>query len=84
MINKKSAKSLEAEAHKTPLTKKEMVIDLLSDEGGASLSELSSLAGWQHHSTRSFLTGLKKKGHKIDSERVDGVRRYRIISSGVE
>jgi hypothetical protein len=28
-----------------------------------------------------LLTGLRKKGHVIDSDKVDGVRRYRISSS---
>lgn len=65
-----------------PKTKNQQVIELLSREGGATLEELSTLASWQPHSTRSFMTGLKKKGHVIESERIDGVRRYRIVSTG--
>lgn len=63
-------------------TKNRQVIDLLSQRGGATLDEMSTLAGWLPHSTRSFLTGLKKKDHIIESEKVDGVRRYRIVANG--
>ena len=60
-------------------TKHSQVIALLSHEGGASLEEMSAKANWLTHSTRAFMTGLKKKGYKLDSEKVEGVRRYRII-----
>lgn len=65
-----------------PKTKNQQVIELLSREGGATLEELSTLANWQPHSTRSFMTGLKKKGHVIESAKIDGVRRYHIVPSG--
>ena len=63
-------------------TKNQQILDLLSSEEGATLEEMSTLANWQHHSTRSFMTGLKKKGHVIESDKIDDVRRYRIVSSG--
>ena len=65
-----------------PTTKSQQVIDLLSREGGATLEEMSKLANWLPHSTRPFMTGLKKRGHVIESNKIDGVRRYRIVSSG--
>jgi hypothetical protein len=65
-----------------PATKNQKVIDLLSSEDGATLEEMSTLACWLPHSTRSFMTGLKKNGHVIESDKIDGVRRYRIVSSG--
>jgi hypothetical protein len=67
-----------------PKAKNQQVIDLLSSEDGATLEEMSTLASWHPHSTRSFMTGLKKKGHIIESYKVDGLRRYRIIPSGRE
>lgn len=67
-----------------PNTKNQQVIDLLSREGGATLEVMSTLAGWQPHSTRSFMTGLKKKGHVIESDKVDGIRHYRIVPRGSE
>lgn len=65
-----------------PKTKHQQIIDLLSSEDGATLEEMSKLASWQRHSTRSFMTGLKKKGHVIESDKIDGVRRYHIVPSG--
>lgn len=67
-----------------PKTKNQQVIDLLLSEDGATLEEMSTLARWQPHSTRSFMTGLKKKGHVIESNKVDGIRHYRIVPTGGE
>ena len=80
----KNLKTTPAAAHEksVPPTKNQQVIDLLSREGGTTLEEMSTLAGWLPHSTRSFMTGLKKKGHVIKSDKIDGVRRYRIVPSG--
>ena len=62
-------------------TKTSQVIELLKCPEGASLEEMSTQANWLPHSTRAFLTGLKKKGYEINSDKVDGVRRYRIVPS---
>ena len=35
------------------------------------------------HTVRAVLTGFKKKGHSITSEKVDGIRVYRIFSTAV-
>jgi len=34
--------------------------------------------GWLPHTTRAALTGLRKKGHAIARDRVEGVTRYAI------
>lgn len=72
-------KSRDTEAAAVP-TKRQQVVDLLKGDGGTTLDEMATLANWLPHSTRAFLTGLKKKGHVIESEKIDGVRRYRITS----
>ena len=37
--------------------------------------------GWQPHSTRAFLTGLRKKGNNlIKEQRPDGSTAYRIVA----
>lgn len=60
-------------------TRLDQIADLLKRTGGASLDELCAATGWQAHSVRGAISGaLKKKGHTIVSERIDGVRRYRI------
>jgi len=62
-------------------SKPQQILDLLTRGCGATLAELGTFANWLPHSTRAYLTGLRKKGHVIDSGKVDGVRRYRISSS---
>jgi DNA-binding IclR family transcriptional regulator len=62
-------------------SKPQQILDLLTRACGATLVELATLANWLPHSTWAYLTGLRKKGHVIDSDKVDGVRRYRLSSS---
>ena len=62
-------------------SKPQQILDLLTRDCGATLVELATLANWLPHSTRAYLAGLRKKGHVINSYKVDGVRRYRISSS---
>ena len=63
------------------VNKSDLVIGLLQRLVGATLDEMVAATGWLPHTTRAALTGLKKKGHQITSEKADGVRRYRIESS---
>lgn len=61
------------------LTKLDRMVGVLRDPGGASIADLVSATGWQPHSVRGALAGaLKKKGHAVVSEKIDGIRRYRI------
>lgn len=46
-------------------TKASIVEALLTREGGASLEALCEATGWQAHTCRAFLTGLRKKGREI-------------------
>lgn len=57
--------------------KHQQIIGLLMRDCGASIEEMAVAANWLAHSTRAFLSGLKKKGYAVDSEKVEGVRRYR-------
>ena len=60
-------------------SKLDIVLAHLARPGGASLAELMAATGWQAHSVRGALAGsLKKKGHAIVSEKINGERRYRI------
>lgn len=60
------------------ITKKAMVEQLLKSDKGATIEELCKKTSWQKHTVRGHLSILKKAGAEIISERVDGVRRYRI------
>lgn len=74
-------KKLDVSETTTALSKPQQILDLLNRDRGTTLVELATLANWLPHSTRAYLTGLRKKGHVIDSDKMDGVRRYRISTS---
>ena len=64
---------------KKPATKLDTLERLLKRTNGASIAELTKAIGWQQHSVRGAMAGaLKKRGHAITSEKIDGTRRYRI------
>lgn len=62
-------------------TKASQILAMLQRESGATLEELVAATGWLPHTTRAALTGLRKKGHALTSEKHDGVRRYRIVTA---
>lgn len=60
-------------------TKQAAILGLLRRPEGASIEDLTSATGWQVHSVRAALTGLRKKGHEIVRTKDDtDVTRYRI------
>lgn len=54
------------------------VIALLQRKQGATLDELVTATGWQPHSARAALTGLRKKGHAIERSKHGDATSYRI------
>lgn len=64
---------------KRPASKLGTLEKLLKRKNGASIAEMTKVTGWQQHSVRGAMAGaLKKRGHSIASDKIDGVRRYRI------
>lgn len=60
------------------VSKTDLVLDLLQRPEGATIDQMVAATGWLPHTTRAALTGLRKKGHALVSEKLDGARRYRI------
>lgn len=50
-------------------TKTQQVIDLLSRDEGATLTEIVEATGWLKHTSSAALTGLRKKGHPITRDK---------------
>ncbi len=58
-------------------TKADTIVELLQRPTGASIAELTEATGWQQHSVRAALTGLRKKGREVVRTKDDqGVTRY--------
>ncbi|GFZ98647.1 hypothetical protein GCM10010923_03560 [Blastomonas marina] len=62
-------------------TKIGKVIALLKRKNGTTLDEMVEATGWQPHTTRAALTGLKKKGHTIERDKLGDKACYRINKS---
>lgn len=62
-------------------SKTSLVLSLLQRPEGASIDQLVVATGWLPHTTRAALTGLKKKGHAVTSDKVEGRGRvYRVVA----
>ena len=62
-------------------TKIGKVVNLLKRKEGATLDEIIEATGWQPHTTRAAMTGLKKKGHTIERSKRGDASCYQITAS---
>lgn len=61
-------------------TKIDTVLKLSKRKNGATVDQIQKATGWQPHSVRAALTGLRKKGHGIERAKdAKGVTVYRLI-----
>ncbi|MBP8232669.1 MAG: DUF3489 domain-containing protein [Rhizorhabdus sp.] len=67
---------------KVPGGKQVKVIQMLSRKSGASLDQIIEATGWQAHSARAVLSGLRKKGYDIDRTTTPKGSVYRITKAG--
>ncbi len=82
-MTKAKPRTAKATATKTTMpakpTKVETILKLLQRPNGVNLAQLQKATGWQPHSLRAALTGLRKKGHGVERDKdTKGVTRYRI------
>jgi Mn-dependent DtxR family transcriptional regulator len=61
---------------KRPGGKVDAILTLVRRPEGAKIAELQKATGWQPHSVRAALTGLRKRGIKVTRERKDQVTTY--------
>ena len=79
-----SAKATKASAARAePASKQDKILSLLQRPKGATLDALVRETQWQKHSVRGFLAGTVRKKLKLPllSEKIDGIRTYRIGAS---
>lgn len=65
----------------TRVTKKTELIKLLSTKAGSDIQSISAQLGWQAHTTRAALSGLRKAGFEITKAppAKGGPCKYRIV-----
>ena len=69
---------------KSPISKKQHLIDRLKAPKGISMPELIKQSGWQAHSVRGFISGTIKKQLQYDvvtELNSSGDRIYRIVGA---
>src|SRR5437868_9873037 len=70
--------------HRTRANSKQArVLALLRGSNGATIATVMRTTGWQPHTVRGFFAAVvrKKLGLKLESEKTDGERVYRIVAS---
>jgi Protein of unknown function (DUF3489) len=63
-------------------SKQAWVLALLCGPSGATIGTVTRSTGWQPHTVRAFLAAVVRKrlGLKLESEKTDGERVYRIVA----
>ena len=65
------------------VSKLDLLSGLLKTSDGATMKQMMDATGWQPHSVRGAMAGaLRKRGLKIASNRIDGVRRWSLSQEG--
>ena len=66
-------------------SKLDKLVRMLSRKSGVTIAKASKSFGWQPHTTRATLTGLKKRGYLIDrKDRVGKESIYTIVPVGAK
>ncbi len=63
-----------------PGTKQALMIDLLKRKKGATIEKIVVATGWQVHSVRAAITGLRKQGFRVERSKKGEVSHYRIVA----
>lgn len=62
------------------LNKRDQLAAMLLRDEGATVGQMVVELGWLPHTVRAAMTGLKKIGFSIDSDKIDSLRTYRAVA----
>ena len=82
-VRLKAVRGRPASHHQTRANSKQArVLALLRRPSGTTIATVRRSTGWQPHTVRGFLAAVvrKKLGLRLESEKTDGERVYRIIA----
>ncbi len=57
------------------------LLEMLQRKDGATLDEMTERTGWQSHSVRAAMTGLRKKGYVIEKRQTGNTTAWFIGSA---
>lgn len=66
-INKTNSAMAEISPSVRMGSKKARLIEMLHRNGGTTIFEISASLGWQPHTTRAAIAGLRKLGHEVET-----------------
>jgi hypothetical protein len=84
-VRSKAARRRTARHRQTRANSKQArVLALLRAPNGATIANVMRSTGWEPHTVRGFLAAVvrKKLGLRLESEKTDGERVYRIVAGG--
>jgi DNA-binding MarR family transcriptional regulator len=68
-----------------PGTKQALLVGLLGRSDGATVAEIREVMGWQPHSVRAAITGLRRRGFAVTrARRGDGTLAYRVPAAAIK
>ena len=83
ITNAKLRRNASAKLPAKRATKKDQLIRILGTASGADVATMGTKLGWQTRTVRASLTGLRKAGYEVASEKPGQGKpaRYRIVAA---
>jgi hypothetical protein len=76
------SQGVERKSHESNNTKQQLLLEMLSKKPGANIDAIVKATGWLPHTSRAMISGLRKTGHKVETQPgKDGKAVYLIVGA---